>query len=575
MKKIFTLLIVAICAALVMPAQAFDTSNVKFSGFKGNCAKLNTQAKVMEAVEAPEAANKVVKRTWQSGQYIYEATFMNMGVLTDNIQFTMVDPTTGAESFADFEDFPYYCVVMLLTRANRTSVNNKTVQVQCWTSWPAECSLDWVGDTQIDYSLNEIVTPDVLAASKTACKIFKYHGFTGENEVSNFFPSINTATGKMSGWPIWSNQVDVKQIVNNNSDLSFTSEGSNITAFSVEEFDHENEDEIYMPFEFHFSNGTIIDGEYRGGCELVDMYLFDAVYNFRELHIFNGGQSKMADTLDEDIYPYPFGYPENPDWNPVNKYFIVAVEGEGMIWIDVAGQGAVPFDSMLLKVYLTPDQQKNLDNLRWIKGSFWTSADNFYNQRFNCKGATPYQETIPGTDQKVTVFRCNPENGIFIPKGYDDSYDWVAEDGFETVWGKYERDFCAPSYFATNTPEGFKLDALDLPGNTYKAAYKGKVIYHPNPANMRETQELESLVGDFDPEQSGVAAIGADDTFVVSTFGNDINVESNEDAVVVVYNLAGAAVAKANVAAGNAATFTVGNGVYVVKVGNAAKKVVL
>ncbi|MCM1377563.1 MAG: hypothetical protein NC097_04045 [Clostridium sp.] len=583
MKKFFTLLGVALIG-LCSAQAAVNPAEVKFEGFKKQIQlrELTPQERAQAATDF-NRGSQVVKRAWETSMYHYENYIVNKGHLVDIVKFTMPETNKHAE----FKDLPYWCVQFQICRWRKSEdfTKDPSTVLNVVVTWPCKANINPpLEDADVDLTPenSEIASVAELAASKsysTEHNTFFNFMYPESQGARNFLPS-HTAKGDFLGWPIWSNQGGAFSQINGKGEYQFyNDEGlEKYTYLSIDsavDSANGNESEIEMPFEFFLektddtSDRTNITGTYKGVADLFDMVRGDYTYNFSDVHIFAGGVSDIDENIDGVyLWSVPFGFNDNvTDFTPVQKYYLAACEAPGLISWGNADKGRdVPFQSDLVGIYLTAEQQKDDANWRWVTGSFWTKKDaEFYNQQFDMvQPETIEVETQFGT---VPYLSINPSANTMVPGGYSEL--WSTDNGFAGVYAARNKYMCAPTMLAVNTVDGLIIDGIDDAKNTYVASYKGKVVYHYDVDNMSNTREIENLVGEYVPV-SGVEFVDAENNFTISAANGSINVVS-DNAQILVFDLSGKLVASAK----GSANFNLNKGLYIVKVGKEVKKVVL
>ncbi|MCM1152934.1 MAG: hypothetical protein NC328_04715 [Muribaculum sp.] len=588
MKKIFTLLAVALLGVGFVQAKQVDANKIKFEGAKVALDQMQPQSP--EVLQQLSDQGKIEHRSWVTNNYIYDTYFAGLGTLVDVLGFTMKDEDDSTQDRpAVFEDLPYYAVQVQMLVYRRSDPNNPVSIINMFTTWPCKGSATTGMDSDWDLStpeLRKIMTIEEILSTTGCPNDFMYYGFVGDDMISaNFFPQANK-DGELIAWPIWSNIVGVTSTVNGVSGLQLQSDDPQTGAdwkqksmFTIDKYDGATK-EMTMPFELYFTNpqdptASIApqDGTYIGEVNLIDMWPVDYKYDFTQLHIFNAGISNADQTNAEGelVWQMPFGYPEVDTFAPVQGYYIYGISC-GDIVVDINPNDKVPFDRSKIKFTMSQAEQQVESN--WNQGEFfvWTNSDTYENQTYTTKEVVtvPYQFG----NTTINLYTCNPEAGIMIPGGNPSDQPFEGLFTSRVVASAYYKYMLNGSYIATNTEDGLVLDGRDLVGNTFKGSFNGKAVYHYDKDNMNNTREV-SINGTYVPEISGVASVAADENFAVAAQNGVITVVSGEAADVKVFNLSGAVVGAANVAAGVAADFNVEHGIYIVKVGKAAKKVIL
>lgn len=572
MKKLFTLL----CAAVAgLSASAYTVpEGLSMHGLTPQGEAVMQQSKMisLDAQATPDGRRFIGKRTWSNDKYIFNVLFYNMGYLTDVVLLTMQDGSS-----ATFEDLPFYAVQAIVYRTPISTPDKYDTMVTNLVTWPSyrcgytEESLEGMDPmpANIDNILpiNEFLNnPDPEHAGYGLPK-YKWLNLTVEGGYStaNLFPSED------GYWPIWSplfgTQQAAQSMVSGVQDM--IADG---TEFEITDYDANDDNFLEMPFTFFFEKSAPFMGNYSGSCEAYNMVTRTVNMGIENIHVFNAGMFTKKDYQKD--FPYGFGYP-NDNWSPVQGWYFGAIAAEGgEIVVDLADGTKMRFDPQYVK-FSVPDPN-NKKSYNYIMGGFWTGNDQFKNQTITLTEGEDVEVPIPGSSKKVNVLGANPKAGIALPWGYKD-YPWSVSYGLQLAYEGLMSYLNAGSAFAFGTKDGFSFSGKDSAGNTYYAHMKDgvKLVLHNDPADMFVSEEVD-IRGDYEFETggSGVQYV-ADEKASISAANGVISVVAENAAAVAVYNLSGARVAAANIAAGEVANFNVEKGVYIVKVGKTAKKVIL
>ena len=164
-------------------------------------------------------------------------------------------------------------------------------------------------------------------------------------------------------------------------------------------------------------------------------------------------------------------------------------------------------------------------------------------------------------------------------------YPWSENNG---TYGRYcgvfiswnpEETAAYKPFVMNGTTKGWGLKGECRLGSTSQWHFDGNIIYHYDASDYTKTRTIAS-VGTRVPNANwnavnSIFADGNENNFTVNANNGYINVTVENAANVAVYNLAGAVIANVNAAAGQIVTVPAVNGVYVVKVGEKAVKVIL
>lgn len=285
-----------------------------------------------------------------------------------------------------------------------------------------------------------------------------------------------------------------------------------------------------------------------------------------DVHIFNAGVISSDILGDDDPYYRLDG------WSEVQAYYVVGV-GE---YMDVAWKDKAPFvdRESVAPVYsadLTPAQQTP-DKVNYYRGYMFSNVGQEPNE---CQWNYLLPEWIVEYDDKgEPIFGYNdliPTPGTFHSAGYNDA--WADVFGCSAFIDSNSITFMPGWYFTVGSTEGTGMKGIDYYHNDDTMMTKtGKVYYHYNKNNMSDMREL-SAVGTY--EVSAVESVVAEMGVKVAAANGEINVVAADAADVTVYALNGAVVKSAKLAAGETMSVKADKGLYIVKAGKNAVKVVL
>lgn len=130
-----------------------------------------------------------------------------------------------------------------------------------------------------------------------------------------------------------------------------------------------------------------------------------------------------------------------------------------------------------------------------------------------------------------------------------------------------------PSYVQFGTTEGLRVWLKDANGDVFRGSYTGEIQYAKDPSDMYQFTKV-SAYGPDEPDAS-IEGVNAEGISEIGVGNGAIEVYASENADVVVYGVNGMVYANDHVRAGQTKTIALSDGMYVVKVGNTTKKVVL
>lgn len=607
MKKIFTLIAAAsVGVAFASAATHFDTARYHVEGVNPKYASIAANpASTFEGqyFEQSVKEGRVMHRVMEQGNFIYNVTFNNIGPLTDFWKITS-ETEDGVKRTLEFKDWPFYAVSMHLTRANKNDPKNPNTDVVCYLSWPSEAFM--ASDNLLrdmgyiegepggfDGELTDIVDMTELAENRAYSNMFVYqarvNAQTGELTVDNLLPGFFYTDESKSAitvgfWPIWSPMVgdSANSTVNGKSCALESADPENYnnntnTKLAITSFESGSK-ALKMEYNFRFTEGVVpMESSYDGDCTVINMVLQDLDWTPKTVHVYNGGITTQGGHNDEAdggvMYPYTFGYPDgNNTFSPVQEFYMWAMVGNLVPGINSVEE-VVPYDpTLLVPAKQAEDYEVKSSDYNWVQGAFWTSGSQFMNNTINLKPGEVYMAKYPGSNMEVQVICASPEPNIALDYGYTTPYYWSSTRGLTGALDEFSIFFSTPTKFAFGTKEGLIFEGVDRSGNTYLLHGIEEVMYHNDPENMR-VAETVNVKGDY--EMTGVDFVVEDNGANVVAADGAISVIAANAVDVAIFNLNGSVVAKAGVAAGETASFRVEKGVYLVKVGRNAKKVIL
>lgn len=318
---------------------------------------------------------------------------------------------------------------------------------------------------------------------------------------------------------------------------------------------------INMNFKGSCLEGTTTIGtfnsNFNGPIDRIDGYEpKNNTFTIGEVHIINTGQRE------NDNWDY---YDET--WGPLTRYYLNLCSDAMTYDISQYENQNVPtyypitIDriSVDLNKALNQPQGKNDGMYAFIQGAFYAAADkgdDFYSQ----------YDMVPNAfedDDMGTYILTKPAPHAMIP-GTANLYEFAIFDGcagayggWYTIWKNVQLNI--------GSKKGLELKMNDSYMNKYDLTYSGNIIYHNDPEDYTKYVIVPSTT------ENGVKSL-LNEGMVVTGSNGVINVVI-EGANVEVYNVAGMKVAEKFVSKQD--TFNVGNGLYIVKVGNKTTKVAL
>lgn len=562
MKKIFTLLSAcAIASSAFAVTNLIDQSTVKIDKcvatpeMKMQIAA-NHERLAREAMSGELSGDAVMSRYTKDG-YDYTVVMAYQGFkLQDYWRLTRTDPETGKPDTLTFEKMPLYIVDYVLFRSKEGESERESF-CEGLVTWPSY--MYWDIYSQENVNNHDMVPLTKIATEPDFCHSFAY---LDDNIVTYFYDNNEQ---RITHYSMWSNLMkDNMQMYAGQPGNFADPTSTNYSYFSINSYDAE-ENVISTTNHFVIAYGTngigrgTIDVDYEDTGRIMGFEKLNIDMQFGQPHVFNvGPYSSKIDTKN------PFDF----DFDEVNRFFIFVPRDCMFVWVKPE---ATSFDQDMVRI----DWNENLPS-GFNKNTNFCYLCGFI---YAPKGA----ETPKGAyEMKPIEFAPNPYNPkeeliymiptdySMIPSNYDTSlYLWPKEAGMECVYQQYYQYLAIGSKIGIETDRGFVLNGMDIYGNSLVGQYKGKYVYHPNPNNMQESVERDSM-GDI----SKVENVAESALQVVAANGS-VSVVAAEACNVAVYNMAGACVANAQAVAGEVVDFQLANGIYVVKAGNATAKVIL
>lgn len=584
MKKIFTLLALAAITA---------TSALAGNGMKGRAAvsidpsKIEaSNARVLQKIQKYKATGELDgymgTRFWEDPN----GTTWKIVIMKEGLGFDLTslkdDPKyANATEKEKLSLVPCYEVICNISAQNST--DNETTDINLSLMWPTRSI--WNGDQTADLlsivSVKEFATGANVINPQTGqvtnvptSKVFTTHGNSlfYEDETTGWylygmFCRYLVDTGVVAKI----NNITFPYDSANKISASLT-EGSVINFMSVDE---EEEGRIYTINPKLTMEGT------QGTTATLNINYFGQIRQALtpEAYRFNIGNATVwfnSNNFD-NVTDIEEGMNYTGEWEPLSRYYFALCDAlftlRGVEDNKLMTSG--PFDMNKLKVVRTSDEAISENHFNYVSGTFF--APNSAQPMDKIEGK--YVVTKPNEikdESGAILYRITPAAGMLIPSGYNTGWSTKPnadkKDGLNCVWNQYYFYPRNPSQIVFGTPDGIYLNLIDSNGNTYVGSYKGEIAYAKDNKDMCAFQAVPS-VGTF--ETDGIENVNVEEPVMISAANGMINVIANENATVEVYALNGAKVAAVRAIAGQLTTINAAKGMYVVKVGNQAKKVVL
>lgn len=292
---------------------------------------------------------------------------------------------------------------------------------------------------------------------------------------------------------------------------------------------------------------------FNGPIDRLEGYdIHNNTFEIGEVHIINTGQRENSNW---DYY--------DESWGPLTRYYLNLCSAAMSYNPDIYANQNVPTyypvtistTGLELPRDLNQPTAKQDGMYAFVQGAFYAKANNgddFYSQYDMVK-----------TEFDGDAILTKPAPHAMIP-GTANLFEFAVYDGcagayggWYTVWKNVQLNI--------GSHKGLELKMNDTYMNNYDLTYSGNIIYHYDSEDYTKYRSVPSIT------ESGVAQL-LNDGMVVSGANGVIDVVV-EGANVEVYNVAGVKVAEKFVSKQD--TFNVGNGLYLVKVGNKTTKVAL
>lgn len=260
--------------------------------------------------------------------------------------------------------------------------------------------------------------------------------------------------------------------------------------------------------------------------------------DFTELHIYNFGQ------VDWDTYP---GDLYEEDFEPVRLYKVFAHNDKIEVRTDETG---VPVG------FVYKDETAQSSDATYFIGSAYANLD----------ATSPVGEYVVqelDRDYQTGYIYNVPTEGTMIPGIYS-QFPMFAYDGISLIYHGNSYDPTPGSVMSIKN-DSFSFKGTDTYSNTWDINWE-KCYIHNDPSDYSIVEELTS----------GINRLFGDKTANLITKSNgQINVTAAENGVIAVYSTTGTLVKTVKAVAGQEVSIDLGHGLYIVRVGKTASKVIL
>lgn len=594
MKKVYTLLTSALlgaAAATAAPAAIDGTARISEEG----AAKLRSSIiKMDHAMSVPVEGIDTYTRAYTSGsnQYVFSMALDNTQTWADVLS---IDKGDGTDDKVTFEEFPFYVVRTTMYIIN-IATGEQTAYIPQFLMWPAKYlfsqQYEEIGDDKIPVDERDLsaTSPNELCNTDQYCKKFVEGALV--NGGMNPNPPYDEATGQYKNWLIMNQEM--MQVVTDEANISYqgnpavtictTSRAPAITF----KYYLEDVNELAMSYECYLNVKTetstvgrnVRVSNFVGSTRIDGWAPRDISYPIHELHIFNAGETSSSIMGASSPYPMP--------WGPVRRLYVMGF-GNDLFEVGYKTNSNIfNSDDLVAQYKLTvpAEEQVNPDNQTFFTGGLYASMDAANPYYGHWTIATPTYAWVPGISEEFgPQLQMIPAPGVAIPAFQlpdEELMKWCEEhnmkyptetyikyDGWLMWLQTYSEIMLNGTHIECGTTEGFMVYGKDNYDNTVTAKFNGNIFYHADPNNCQVYEEVPSvgeLEGVENVSVSGAAIYGANGA---------INVNSTEDAAVVIYNVNGQTVYNGAVKANATVSVELPAGLYLVKAGKEAKKVVL
>lgn len=573
MKKISTLLTLGLLtaagasAAAVMPemvgqGQSFELTPEAAVKVRASFDKLNSD--LQSGTVSPGTVKKIyVDRNGN----IFDARFdLLEDPLADQLYFT--DDKGNTVQYT-FEELPFYWVNYVLYQYDRNG--DRVGIISQAMSWPSHYIYDQIfnydGEPDADgmipldkrdfaaVSFSEMCNGTMLLTGVEQTRTFI--------ESMNIWPEFNANNTAFSSFGLL--PTSVLGIGSYYSGYSCYTVLNDNTASSVK-FSSYDEAEEAATFEnaIYLSVNNVnrsILNTYAGGI-MVNGFNEKTVYwTPGTIHIFNTGE--LGSDILEDLDYYP------EFWGPLQRYMIW-IPGE-KLQIAVREEGKPITDDNIGITAKDPDAGLDFSDINYC-----------YSALYSPVGEEPTQSLwrlIEGevVGEGITAYySIKPEAYTFVMNGWN--FDWSQIDGALMYYHQFPFvPSNLSSIFYTGSTEGTGMRIINDSRTTYIASSKEDIVYHYNPDNISDTRNIPA-VGTMELpalENSGINGVIAENGFKVSARNGEISVVAAENGRVNIYSINGQLVKSVNAKAGQTVNVEAAKGLYIVKAGKKAVKVVL
>ena len=548
MKKIFTLMAAALMGVGGMMAKPLTVEQLRDYTTEltpEGQQKIRADFAKLHMGILPDT--ETLTRSWQASNGTWQLIMvMNEQTLNEVLTFSDKD---GKPVQLPFEECPFYYVdaILMFTPTNSQSATRTADLVLAWPSvyyclQPAdtpEDEIDWSAMT-----LTEFCNNDQLI------RLFEQTGYI-MNADSN---------GMLSSWAI----ISGPKCTYDGQEM-YTDNGTTMQFYAYDSTDNYIEADANISLSNDSGRKGTMNCKYRGEADRV--LGFEAttttIDNFGPVVVYNGGLVSSALLGDDSPFTEVF--------DEMTALYVIA-GGPGFTPGQVQGGGAFDRNKVgFAEVNIASNTQYNC-----IQGFMF--VDPKYAQ----------DTTLDPTEirTKVTLMErvedelygeydaIAPKIDSFLQGGY--TYTWSVDYGTDIAKAGYYYFPSKDSNIAWGTTDGFVANMIDDYLQTFLIKSNvTEIEYHYDPTDITKARTFSavgSLESYVNPDVVGVEAVKAEDNARIIARDGMINVVAGENAPIAIFTLDGKLV-KATKA--SEVSVEAPKGMYVVRVGNKAKKVVL
>lgn len=593
MKKLYAFLSAFLVAAVAMAAPAnLPKFNVQLTP-EGKKALTERAAQLMTPdgkFIVPEE-NVLGTRSYTVGNMIYTLRFVHDEQIEWYKVLTFTNPETGQPippEEVTFEYYPFYNVLVLMVGYDTSKDGDLSTYLPFYTFWPCHYYFDQryefageeIPDDEVDYSLVSI--SDLCEGAKSGyCNRFREGVMTSDG---GFNPNPIMNGNDVEAWNILPGAIGASlgsdYYYNGVDGASTYQDGSLVMEYVFKDYLAEtNEINASFKYPLVYPTGTggsrkvTLNIAYNGTCR-VDFEPTTYDIKATELHIFNTGEAS-TDILGVANDPYP-----DHEWGPLTRYRVYASLSEYIAVrypdeMKTFNQNQIGFqfkEGVASSIQVSPDAQC------YYYGSLYSAADSKSPENQTWNFLTPsysyddfFQiyilDMYPVAGSAITYYTMNVYDDDDNPVVINETYPQY--DGSIVFWKGDNESPMGGGVVKTNTKNGFELVGKDLTNNTIFIHFDGKIKYHDDPKNATAYKEIDSVGDEAKVEE--IAVEGAQ----INVVDGQVIINATADAEVAVYNVNGMLVKALSLVKGENAAIELANGIYIVKVGNEVKKVVL